>query len=979
MNVILQKNNNELYCASIDVTDGYYINGVPVGMGGTGTTGATGATGATGPQGIQGLTGATGSMGATGATGPAGINATGGTGATGPTGPAGTVNFAVADTRYLMLGTTGGNQNIMQSPIFNDGIRIKEQVGTGDVVYLYTGQQTGQRDLNIPNMTANSEVLVTKPVTEQVISNNLTVNRLTTTGIYYKDAIGATGNVFMYTDTQTAPSDLKIPTLASTSGGQIIVNNPVTAQTITQQPIFSNGIKFANGNSITTLYNGWTGGNAATNIVPSIYAVTNYIDDRNKATNTPHGFSRASLANSTLSYDAGTRTVTLTPNTPPLYLWDNAVRYDIQNAITCIHSTSQGIYNIIFNAGSLQVIDPEVYTEHVLVAQVYFNSGVIGFIMDNRHGCIMDVDTHYYLHKTIGTVWRDGLVASNYVLNPATPTDASNQFYLTSGNILDEDLTIPITAKTTPNYNISVLSGSNGYWSYITNSVPYTFSAGGFIRYNRWNGENWIQTDLLNNKYVTYYVVIVPAVLGAYQMFMKSGQTQYDTLADAEAETYSQLFVSPIAPSETVPLYKIIFNTQASYTNNGKCAIVSFKQLGAFNLKSSSMMSGATGATGATGSTGAVGPTGATGTVDITATDTRYLMLGTTGGNQLINQQPIFKQGYVLNCPNAVNNVTINTANQNANRVFTIPATSAVNSDFVLTKPTVPQTIDSLTINGGILYGFGATGTCNLNMDSASNLVNLGTTKCKGLMGLTGTAGSRVDVEGSITLNGRELIENPQGGATGTSEYSLTLTKLTPPPITNYGKGILLQASSDVASDLNNIVYMNCTNLSGTSRAKIMDTTNGVSIYSTSVYPEFHYTKTTQYDSNDNVFTNDYSFDDVVRFASYAPRESMVASTPFNLKLLAYPNNSTSLVTCTGCCVDSTGTNHRSFRRSIEVKCIAGVFTITPLSGLGWEVYDSTYPYPTITGGGGFITFRLTIGTILARTRCVWEMVTNPL
>ena len=634
---LLYKNNHRLYSDRIDVSDGYYINGTLVSVGATGAIGATGATGATGSTGATGNTGATGSTGATG-----------NTGATGATGPTGTINITATDTRYLMLGTTQGNQTITQAPTFNqpptfrNGMFIREQSGDQtNVVYLYTGNQSLDRDLNIPTLSSNSEILVTNATTPQIIVQKPNFQ----SGII----IGGTGHINSITHSFTTgnASTAVIPSTTCIKG--TLLNGEFTDpqylrlnekigvgnQTITQRPNFSNGITLSGTGTILSLTHGFTGGNKSNFEIPSTAGVNNFVENRGRIVNSPHGFEQQYT--SSLSYDESTRTITITP-IGTLIIWDNAVQYNFTTPINIIHDTTQRLYNLIFQTGTFS-ISTEDYENYVSVAQIYYDGAGKGFIMDNRHRCVMDSSTHLYLHKTIGTILNAGLNASGYVINPATPSDAQNQINLVGGSILDEDLLINIASKNTASYNVSILLGTLGYWKYETYPVPFNYEVNGYICYNRKYPEGWFQQALANGKFVCYYVMIVPAILSSYQMFMKSGQTQYDTLAEAEAETYSQLFVSPIAPSEILPLYKVIYTTSASYTNLGKCKMVSFKQLGAFNLKSTSMMSGATGATGPTG------------TINITATDTRYLMLGTTQGNQTILQKPNMNAGLNVNGP----------------------------------------------------------------------------------------------------------------------------------------------------------------------------------------------------------------------------------------------------------------------------------------------------------------------------------------
>ena len=67
-------------------------------------------------------------------------------------------------------------------------------------------------------------------------------------------------------------------------------------------------------------------------------------------------------------------------------------------------------------------------------AYVYWNAttGAAPYFGDERHGVVLDWQTHEYLHRTRGAAIANGFLASGYTLNNSA-TNAATQIAIESG------------------------------------------------------------------------------------------------------------------------------------------------------------------------------------------------------------------------------------------------------------------------------------------------------------------------------------------------------------------------------------------------------------------------------------------------------------------------------------------------------------------------------------------------------------------
>lgn len=286
------------------------------------------------------------------------------------------------------------------------------------------------------------------------------------------------------------------------------------------------------------------------------------------------------LQYSTISYDASTRIFSIAPAVFNYNIWTTGFRITkTTTEITSDHPTTAGAtYWFYFNEMGMLTYGTSApnMRNNVMIAVVYYYDSTHTILLEERHGIIMDPDTHQELHNTIGTYYVSGLALSGYTLDGTT--NANNTFASSAGVISDEDLRSSISAVADGGpYTVFYLTGASSLWTWTTgNSVPY--SAGTYIKYNQWTGTAWQLTDLSTIQWVNYYVVYAPSLSTATQMLLIPGQTAYTSLATAQAESFSSLNTGSLLLPEYLVLYQITYKANASLTTTGKCQIAAVQR-----------------------------------------------------------------------------------------------------------------------------------------------------------------------------------------------------------------------------------------------------------------------------------------------------------------------------------------------------------------------------------------------------------------
>lgn len=246
-----------------------------------------------------------------------------------------------------------------------------------------------------------------------------------------------------------------------------------------------------------------------------------------------------------------------------------------------------GKYYIYYD--SLGVIQrkttPFDWKEDVPVAVVVIGaSQSTVFIGEERHGMVMDWATHYYLMRVNGTQFvPGGFNVGNYTLGGSGSLNSHAQFSITGGTIFDEDNDFVISHNTNPTLEgeqhlepflkTKVLYRESNSWD-TTTTLDYSFRSNGSSvpQYSLFNSGTWSSQSIDDNKYFVSYIVATNNIL--CPILSIEGQAQYNNLNGAkDSASYESLNLSGLPASEWVPLYRIIYHYNSSFTNDTKVVV----------------------------------------------------------------------------------------------------------------------------------------------------------------------------------------------------------------------------------------------------------------------------------------------------------------------------------------------------------------------------------------------------------------------
>lgn len=305
-----------------------------------------------------------------------------------------------------------------------------------------------------------------------------------------------------------------------------------------------------------------------------------------KDTGEPTGIT--SVSESSLSFNASTRTFTITPTGASFSFYQKGTKFVKTVAETLVIPNVTDTYYIYYNAaGSLAYRTGHyVFETDAPVATVYWNAtaGSAPYFADERHGIALDWQTHEYLHRTRGAVLASGFEASNYIVGGDGSLDAHVQFDLANGTFFDEDLQVDVTHSNTPTANtwqqdlqgparIPMLYHSGTSWV-IDAPTNYPLKRNSTLpQYNRNTGGVWDTAEVQNKNYATTWIVATNNL--NYPIVGIIGQSYSDNSGQAEAVTFADLDLTGFPVAEFRPLYKLIFKCSTGYSNTPKARLES--------------------------------------------------------------------------------------------------------------------------------------------------------------------------------------------------------------------------------------------------------------------------------------------------------------------------------------------------------------------------------------------------------------------
>lgn len=290
---------------------------------------------------------------------------------------------------------------------------------------------------------------------------------------------------------------------------------------------------------------------------------------------------------STISFDDGTRTFTLTPvGTCGVQIL--ATRLDFTVAKTIQISNTEGIHFIyIDSSGNLNEVttfdDTVLLRDNAYVSALYWdatNSKCI-YLGDERHGWEMDYATHIHLHRAYGTEWITGLALGDIIADASGALNTHAELSYSGGQIDDEDIHYTLTSATAPaQIPMYYLSGASANWRRVdADNFPCVDGATtGFTRlaYNQFTAGAWQLTEVPNGDFVLTHIFATTNQLSPVVGIV--GQSTYTSVALARAGAITEIGALVTGTlgglfQEFTPIGTVIFQTQTSYGNTPKARI----------------------------------------------------------------------------------------------------------------------------------------------------------------------------------------------------------------------------------------------------------------------------------------------------------------------------------------------------------------------------------------------------------------------
>ena len=295
---------------------------------------------------------------------------------------------------------------------------------------------------------------------------------------------------------------------------------------------------------------------------------------------------------STISFNASTRTFTIAPVSTSFTVWCKGKKVVVSSAQTVTIPNTTGMYSIYYDANGVLAAKAGYFTFSVEAptAYVYWNAeaGTCPYFGDERHGVVLDWQTHEYLHRTRGAALASGFGASGYTLGGNGSSNAHAQLTLEGGTFFDEDMKIIVTATNTPTAGtweqdllsparIPVLYLSGTGWV-IDAPTDYPLKQGtARPRYNAYSAGVWSTADVANNKYATSWILATNNL--TYPVIAIIGQAESDLQSAAEAVDFTSLQLPGFPSVEFRPLYRLVFQCADSFSNAVKASLVSITDI----------------------------------------------------------------------------------------------------------------------------------------------------------------------------------------------------------------------------------------------------------------------------------------------------------------------------------------------------------------------------------------------------------------
>lgn len=306
----------------------------------------------------------------------------------------------------------------------------------------------------------------------------------------------------------------------------------------------------------------------------------------------PSGFPTSSdgevdRASSQLSWDDGTRTLTISPTATSFEVWVQGVSYTIEEARSVTITDSEGLWYFYFdNDGVLKASNTfslEFIYNTGYCASGYWDSDnkklLFGGSFDERHGCKMDGHTHARIHFGDGPGYRNGFLLTDIQSDQAGDADSHAQFGVQSGEFFDEDIRFSVGALAS-NAGVArvVYKDSSSNWreSSPTSGFSVLNTGTGRLAYNP--SSTGGLSEVPNNSLVLYHLIATSGTNSTGQLFTVPGLQTYTNVVDLRNNSQKEIndlltSLDGLPAPEFLVLASVGFQTSDAYSNAVKARI----------------------------------------------------------------------------------------------------------------------------------------------------------------------------------------------------------------------------------------------------------------------------------------------------------------------------------------------------------------------------------------------------------------------
>ena len=310
------------------------------------------------------------------------------------------------------------------------------------------------------------------------------------------------------------------------------------------------------------------------------------------ATREPIG--HTDLTQSVMSFDNATRILTIAPAPEQEYfeVWCIGIPYRKITSESVTLPDESAFYYIYYSSEGVLSYKTSYFDwdSDTPTAYVYWNTDTdkAEYFADERHGIVLDWQTHEYLHRTRGAAIADGFSVSNYVLGGNGSSNTHAQLDIANGTFFDEDLQVDITHSNSPTANtwqqdlqgparIPVMYRSGAHWI-VDAPTDFPMKQGTTtVKYNTVSGSTWSTTDVPNNSYLPMFIVATNNL--NYPVLSIMGQYIDSNLGKVQEYDWSSMDLGDFPSVEFRPLYKVIVKALTGASNTVKASITEIQDM----------------------------------------------------------------------------------------------------------------------------------------------------------------------------------------------------------------------------------------------------------------------------------------------------------------------------------------------------------------------------------------------------------------